>query len=81
MANTICFRGKTYPAREIEIPDYGAVLISTSSLNDALMNDDHSDFVSDEARTIDEQIYYFVEDSEIGLGDVTLAKLLIAQTL
>jgi len=76
--DTIKFQNKKYKAREIELPELGNVLISTTSLNDALMNNG-SDYVSDEAKNIDEEIYFFVEESEVEINEVDLVKLISQQ--
>ena len=55
----ITFRNKTYPIREIQFENL-YVTIATSELEDALIHDD--EFVSDEARWIDEAIFYYVDD-------------------
>ena len=55
----VTFRNKTYPIREIQF-DNLYVIIATPELEDALIHDD--EFVSDEARWIDEAIFYYVDD-------------------
>lgn len=70
----IDFQNIFYPARVVELPNDGEVLISVTSLNDVLLKDD--DHVSDEARYVDDQIFYFVEDSQINLDDEELITLL-----
>ncbi|MCR5861017.1 hypothetical protein LRS05_02145 [Flavobacterium sp. J372] len=70
----IDFQNIFYPARVVELPNDGEVLISVTSLNDVLLKDD--DHVFDEARYVDDQIFYFVEDSQINLDDEELITLL-----
>jgi hypothetical protein len=75
----IHFQNISYPTRSVELADYGEILISITSLNDILLKDD--DYVSDEARYIDEQIFYFAEDEQINLSDDELRKLLLKELL
>lgn len=74
----IIFKGVHYKTREIELPEFGNVLISTNALNIELLNENGS-YVSEEAVKIDEQIFYFVEKGEIELQDLKLKELLINQ--
>lgn len=78
--NTIKFQNKEYKTREIELPEFGNVLISTTSLNDALLNNG-SNYVSDEAKNIDDEIYFFVEENEIEMNEVDLVKLISQQAV
>ena len=67
---------KSYPVRELFLDSISLeVTISTSDLNDALMNKDGS-YVSESARIIDEEIFFFVERNEIELNDIELIKIL-----
>ncbi len=74
------FQKKEYKIREIELPDLGYFFISTASLNDALMNNG-TDYVSEEAQIIDEQIYFFVEEHEIEWAEKDLIKLVTLQAI
>lgn len=78
--NTIKFQNREYKTREIELPKFKNVLISTTSLNDALL-DNGSSYVSDEAKNIDEEIYFFVEENEIEMNEVDLVKLVSQQAV
>ncbi len=69
----ITFQNQNFKGREIEISEFGNVLISTNSLNKLLMNEDGS-YSSNEAQVVDEQIFYFVEDHEIDLDEEVLIK-------
>lgn len=60
-----------YPIREVYIKTFGAVTISINSLNDSLMNKDGS-YKNDEAKFIDEQIFFFVE--KINLDEISLSR-------
>jgi hypothetical protein len=78
ITDKIEFQNREYLLREVELPEIGNVLISTVELNDLLMNK-NGGYVSDEAISVDERIYYFVEENEIKLSDDDLIKLLIQQ--
>ncbi len=74
----ITFQNTNYETREIELLEFGNVLISTSALNVKLL-DENGSYISEEACGVDEQIFYFVEQSEIELTDKELKKVLITQ--
>ena len=76
--NRIEFQGNQYKVREVELPEIGNVLISTTSLNKLLLND-HSSYVSNEAISVDESIYYFVDENEIELSDDELINILTTE--
>jgi hypothetical protein len=73
--NTITFCNNEFKIREVELPDWGKVLISTTSLNELILGESYN-YTSDEARIIDEEIFYFVNDTEIEYKDEDLVKLL-----
>ncbi|WP_339653197.1 hypothetical protein [uncultured Maribacter sp.] len=58
---TISFNGKEFPSVIINMP-FGERTISTVQLNESLLNLEGS-YVSEEARLIDENIFYFVEEN------------------
>ena len=58
---TISFNGKEFPSVIINMP-FGERTISTVQLNESLLNLVGS-YVSEEARLIDENIFYFVEEN------------------
>lgn len=63
----ITFKGKTYPTRHVKLhfkeADHTAdVIVSTESLNDALSED--VDNGLEEAKEVDNQIYFFIEDDQ-----------------
>jgi hypothetical protein len=78
--NTIEFNTKKFKIREIDLPEFGNVSISTTSLNQLLLKEDGS-YTSDEAIKIDEQIFYFVEENEIELPEEKLRNLLLLEIL
>lgn len=57
----IVFEGKSYPVRHVEVKGFGVEPIAPISLQDALLKNDA--YVSNEARIIDEEVFFFVEDS------------------
>lgn len=68
--DTIDFEGKTYPIKTIKMP-FGERTISIDELNDNLMNSDGS-YVSEKARLIDENIFYYVEKVYFNLSESEL---------
>lgn len=72
---TVKFQNKEFKIKEIILPEIGNVLISVNSLNKLLMNDDGG-YISDEAITVDENIFCFIEDNEMRLSDVELINLI-----
>ena len=71
--DTINFQNKEFKIREVEFPEIGNVLISTNSLNESLLNE-CGGYVSDEAISVDENIFYFVNDNEMRLSDNELCE-------
>ena len=76
--DSISFNNIEFSIREIEHPDLGMVFISVNSLNAILFNEDGSYFPN-EAESIDDMIYYFVDDSEIKLLEKDLINLLVLE--
>ncbi|TRW22794.1 hypothetical protein FMM05_16180 [Flavobacterium zepuense] len=73
----IQFQNKEFLTRILNLPEFGEVLISTTSLNDLLLGDD--DYTSDKALAIDEEVFYFVEDEQIELPYNELRDLVILE--
>ena len=71
----ITFQNQLYPVREIFLPKFGDVLITTQSLNEKLFNVDYQ-YVSNEAEHIDNQIFYYVENDKINLPHLKLSSIL-----
>jgi hypothetical protein len=76
--NNIKFQNQSFKVRELDLPEFGNVLISTCTLNNKLMNENGL-YVSKKALDIDEQLFYFVEDNEISLQNQKLTELIINQ--
>ncbi len=70
--NSVTYRGRTYPCRVVDVQNYGERCVSVESLDKALF-DDEGNYVSDKARLIDEDIFFFVPDNCITSGDEELA--------
>jgi len=64
-----------YPVRQVNIRIYGDILISTTLLNDALVNSSGA-YVTEDAVRVDEAICYFVQPNEIYLEESELRNLL-----
>lgn len=73
----IKFEGKEYPILLLNFP-FGERQISNEKLNDSLMNFDGS-YVSENARIIDEKIFYFVATENISLKNNKLVKLILSE--
>lgn len=76
---TINFQNKEFKVREIELSEIGNILISTNSLNKSLLNK-NGGYISDDAITLDENIFYFVNDNEIELSNDELINLINKET-
>ena len=73
----IKFEGKEYPTLLLNFA-FGERQISTEKLNDNLMNTDGS-YVSENARYIDEKIFYFVNEENLKLDKAKLAQLILSE--
>lgn len=73
----IKFEGKEYPSVIVNLP-FGERKVSNIQLNESMMNFDGS-YVSNEARLIDEEIFYFVEESALGLQETKLVELILSE--
>lgn len=73
---TISYLGNEYPGRYVYVPTFGNILISTSELNDALINSDGA-YASEEASIVDQQICFFVDTNDLQLEENKLRQLLI----
>lgn len=77
--DTLVFASTEFNIRGLNLPEFGKVLISTTTLNDALLKE--GTYVSEEAIKIDEKIFYFVEPEEINLSDKELKSIISQQIL
>lgn len=71
--------GVDFPLREICFEDMYC-LVGTESLNKQLLNG-YGQYVSDQAKCIDEQILFFVPDKEIDSPDPRIYKILLDNVL
>lgn len=76
--NNILFKKELYPFRQIELEEFGVVLISISSLNDKLLTTS-GNYSSRAAQYLDEKIFYFVDDDKITLSAAKLKQLILSE--
>ncbi len=69
------FGGVSYPARFIDLENEENALISVEELNDALMKD--GQYVSSEAKELDERIRYFVPANKFDYSDEDLGEYIM----
>ena len=69
------FDGKEYPTKLLNIPNFGEKLISVESLEESL-HDAEGFYVSDEARVVDEKIFFYVPDDVIDDDDESLTEFI-----
>lgn len=80
MMDFINYKRKNYPLREIKLPEFDYVNISTQTLRNVLLNDDCT-YKTKEVQFVDEKIFFFVEDGKINLPDKDLKKFFALQNL
>lgn len=72
----IKYNGASYPAREIELDGYPTkVTVSVTLLEDALLDDD-GNYKDDEAKRIDEMVYYYLTSEEFVKPKARIKELL-----
>lgn len=77
----VIFQGIEYPTREIIVTidgDKYQYTVAPIELEYALMDDDghHLEYKNDEAKAIDESIYYYCDSAEWCMSDENLGKYL-----
>ncbi len=79
--DTVLFNGRQYPLRHgIFVKGYGYRTIGAQSLEEVLF-DSEGNYVSDEARRVDEDIFFFIDDKFVKcLDDRALAERVVAAT-
>jgi hypothetical protein len=77
---TIVFQKSEYPIREVKIPNFGNVIVSTINLSDKLLNKGYC-YVSEKAQLIDEQIFYYVDLEQMKLSDKEIAKIILSEII
>jgi hypothetical protein len=70
--DTIQFENKKFKIRQIQTKDGLKRIISSTELNNSLLTES-GNYVSVEARKIDEQIYFFVDKPQLNLNNIELA--------
>ena len=73
----IKFNQREYPTLLLNFP-FGERRISVAKLNDDLMNEDGS-YVSENARLVDEDIFYFVDEEDLKLNKDELVQLILSE--
>lgn len=76
MFSTLYYKGMQYPARIVMIPGHGERVIATQSLQDKLW-DNGAGPVDEEAESVDNGVFFYVEDDNITLGDADLARVVM----
>ncbi len=71
---TLSFNGKDYIVRTVKVKSYGEQPIAGMSLEEELF-DKEGNYVSGEARLIDEGIFFYVEDKWLNGDDEQLSKI------
>jgi hypothetical protein len=73
--NSVRFQNIEFKIREIDLPQWGNVLISITGLNEKLMSEGGS-YVSEIANVIDDQIFYYVDETQIVCSEEELIQIL-----
>lgn len=74
--DAIQFNNRHYKIRDIYIPAYGYRIVASTMLSNKLMNEEGSNYVSDEARHVDERIFFYISPTQFGLSDKKLRKVI-----
>lgn len=67
------WRGQKFPAREVYVEGYGLRTVSVESLERALA-DGNGNISDPEAQEVDDRVFFYVDDSKIGLPAAILAE-------
>lgn len=62
----IMFDDKLHETKWMKLPEFGNVLIAKTILRNLLLDDD-CEYTSEEAKVIDESIFFYVEDDEFNM--------------
>jgi hypothetical protein len=76
MFSTLYYEGRQYPARIAMIPGHGEKVVSILTLQKELINEGGSP-VDEEAESVDNSVFFYVDDYDIMLGDRELANLVM----
>lgn len=74
----IMFDDKLHETKWMKLPEFGNVLIAKTILRNLLLDDD-CEYTSEEAKVIDESIFFYVEDDEFNMRNKSLSKIIISQ--
>lgn len=77
MTEAIKLNNREFPLREVEF-DFGKRLISTETLNEQI-TDAQGRYTSEEARVIDESIFYYVDHHSIQLAEDSLCAKILSE--
>lgn len=70
------FKNQIFKVRELDMPEFGNVLISTTTLCDLLI-DGNGNYLSEEAISVDEKLFFFVEENEINSDESELIETIM----
>ena len=74
----IKFNNRNYKARILDIEDHGIVNICSDALNRLLLTSE-GDYVSAEAKFVDQQIFYFVNPIHFKLSNKALGAIILKE--
>jgi hypothetical protein len=75
---SVTFRNTEFEIKHLNLDNFGEVTIAQTALSELLILNGRS-YRSEEARLLDEQIFYYVEPDEFNLSDKELAALIMNQ--
>lgn len=79
MIESIQFNGRDYKTRTLDFGgEFGVLTVASITLDRLLMTDDEN-YVSSEARFVDEQIFFFISASDFKLSDEALATKILQE--
>jgi hypothetical protein len=76
--HSLVYKNRTFRLRVLSLLDWGDVLIATRELQNCLLPDD-GDYLDIESQSIDESIFYFVDEYQIALPSIDLQNFLQKQ--
>lgn len=77
--DAIEFMGKSYGLRVVDFGEkWGTLSVASRNLNERLI-DDNGQYVSSEAQSVDEQIFFFIAPAEFRLSDEALTTKILKE--
>ena len=73
---SIIFNDRTYKGRRINIEGYGNYLVASRSLSNNLLDENYN-YKSEEAKQVDENIFFFINPVDFKLSDALLAQTIL----